>query len=177
VEDGAIVAGRLDETVPENQFLCTTSTYRDFVLRMQFKIEGTSGYINGGIQVRTKRISNPPNEVSGYQYEVDDENAGFIYDESRRNRWLTPPNPAFSQAITRRGGWNDVEISCSGNRIRTTLNGYPVADYTETELPSASEAGVIGVQIHGAGKTKVSYRRIRIKSLDVRERSSAVIYR
>lgn len=170
VEDGAIVAGRLDETVPENQFLCTTSTYRDFVLRMQFKIEGTSGYINGGIQVRTKRISNPPNEVSGYQYEVDDENAGFIYDESRRNRWLTPPNPALSQAITRRGGWNDVEISCIGNRIRTTLNGYPVADYTETELPNAAEAGVIGVQIHGAGKTKVSYRQIRIKSLEARAR-------
>jgi hypothetical protein len=166
VEDGAIVAGRLDQVAPENQFLCTTSAFRDFVLRLQFKIEGTSGYVNGGIQVRTKRITNPPNEVSGYQYEVDNENAGYIYDESRRNRWLTPPNTAFSQAITRHGGWNDVEISCQGNRIRTRLNGYPVADYTETELAEAIQAGVIGVQIHGAGKTKVSYRRIRIKTLD-----------
>jgi hypothetical protein len=166
VEDGAIVAGRLDQMAPANQFLCTTSTYRDFVLRMQFKIEGTEGYINGGIQVRSKRVTNPPNEVSGYQYEVDNENAGYIYDESRRNRWLTPPNTAFTQAITRIGGWNDVEISCIGNRIRTTLNGYPVADFVETEIPSAVEAGSIGVQIHGAGKTKVSYRNIRVKSMD-----------
>jgi quinoprotein glucose dehydrogenase len=166
VEDGAVVAGRLDQMAPANQFLCTTSAYRDFVLRMQFKIEGTEGYINGGIQVRSKRVTNPPNEVSGYQYEVDNENAGYIYDESRRNRWLTPPNNAFTQAITRIGGWNDVEISCIGNRIRTTLNGYLVADFVETEIPNAVEAGSIGVQIHGAGKTKVSYRNIRVKSMD-----------
>ena len=166
VEDGSIVAGRLDQMAPANQFLCTTSTYRDFVLRMQFKIEGTEGYVNGGIQVRTKRISDPPNEVSGYQFEVDNENAGYIYDESRRNRWLTPPNSAFSQAITRVGGWNDVEITCIGNRITTKLNGYPVAEYIETDIPDAKEAGVIAVQIHGAGKTKVSYRQIRVKRMD-----------
>jgi len=116
--------------------------------------------------VRSRRVTNPPNEVSGYQYEVDNENAGYIYDESRRNRWLTPPNTAFTQAITRIGGWNEVEISCIGNRIRTTLNGYPVADFVETEIPNAVEAGSIGVQIHGAGKTKVSYRNIRVKSMD-----------
>jgi quinoprotein glucose dehydrogenase len=166
VEDGAIVAGRLDETAPENQFLCTTSSYKDFVLRLQFKIEGNVGYINGGIQVRSKRVSDPPNEVAGYQFEVDNENAGYIYDESRRNRWLTPPNSAFSQAITQVGGWNDVEITCIGNRITTKLNGYPVAEYTETDIPDAKEAGVIAVQIHGAGKTKVSYRQIRVKRMD-----------
>ncbi len=165
VEDGALVAGTLDKMAPENQFLCSTTNYRDFHLKLQFKIEGTEGYVNGGVQFRTKRITDPPNEVSGYQYEVDNDNAGFIYDESRRNRWLTPPNTDFTRSITRHGGWNDVEIVCEGAHIRTWLNGYPVADYTETELPSAIQAGVFAVQIHGGGKTKASYRNIRIKSL------------
>ncbi len=165
VEGGAIVAGTLDKMAPENQFLCTTSTYRDFHLKLQFKIEGTEGYVNGGVQFRTKRITEPPNEVSGYQYEVDNDNAGFVYDESRRNRWLTPPNTPYTQAITRHGDWNDVDIVCEGAHIRTWLNGYPVADYTETELPSAVQAGVFAVQIHGGGKTKASYRNIRIKTL------------
>jgi len=168
VEDGAIVAGTLDKMAPENQFLCSTTNYRDFHLKLQFKIEGTEGYVNGGIQFRTKRITDPPNEVSGYQYEVDNDNAGFIYDESRRNRWLTPPNTDFTRSITRHGGWNDVEIICEGAHIRTWLNGYPVADYTETELPSAIQAGVFAVQIHGGGKTKASYRNIRIKTLETK---------
>jgi quinoprotein glucose dehydrogenase len=168
VEDGAIVAGSLDKMAPENQFLCTTTRYRDFNLRLQFKIEGTEGYINGGIQFRSKRVTNPPNEVSGFQYEVDNENAGFLYDEARRDRWLTPPNTAYTQSITRHGDWNDVEITCRGSHIQTWLNGYPVADYTESDLPSANDAGVIAVQIHGNGKTKVAYRNTRMKPFDKR---------
>ena len=168
VEEGAIVAGTLDKMAPENQFLCTTAKYRDFHLKLQFKIEGTEGYVNGGIQFRTERITDPPNEVSGYQFEVDNDNAGFIYDESRRHRWLTPPNTLYTQSITRHGQWNDVDIVCNGAHIQTWLNGYPVTDYTETELLSALRAGVFAVQVHGGGKTKVSYRSIRLKSLETK---------
>lgn len=171
VEDGAIVAGALDQMAPENQFLCTTGSYRDFHLKMQFKIEGTEGYVNGGVQFRTKRIPNPPNEVSGYQYEVDNDNPGFIYDESRRNRWLTQPDTDYTRSITRHGGWNDVDIICEGARCRTWLNGYPVADYTETELPTATEAGVFALQIHGGGKTKAWYRNMRIKLIETKPAS------
>jgi quinoprotein glucose dehydrogenase len=164
VEDGAIVAGTLDQTAPRNEFLCTKGVYRDFHLKMQFKIEGTEGYVNGGVQFRSKRVADPPNEVSGYQYEVDDLNSGYIYDEARRREWLIPPDTEYTKTITRHGDWNDVDIICEGARVRTWLNGYPVADYTETKLPEATQAGVFGLQIHDGGKTKVSYRNIRIKS-------------
>lgn len=38
IEDGAVVAGRLNERVPRNEFLCTMQDYRDFELRLQIRV-------------------------------------------------------------------------------------------------------------------------------------------
>src|SRR3954465_10605304 len=69
VEDGAIVGGSLDATVPRNEFLCTAKTYGDFELKVKFKLGGDRERANAGVQVRTKRIPNH-HEVSGYQADV-----------------------------------------------------------------------------------------------------------
>ena len=39
IEDGSIVAGRLNDKIPNNEFLCTTSEYDNFELQLKFKIE------------------------------------------------------------------------------------------------------------------------------------------
>src|SRR5689334_15222096 len=70
VEEGAIVAGTRKDKTPRNEFLCTEKKYGDFELRMKVKLVGEGA--NAGIQFRTKRISNPPNEVSGYQADMGD---------------------------------------------------------------------------------------------------------
>jgi hypothetical protein len=54
VEDSAIVAGRLDQAIPNNFFLCTTQKYSDFELRLQLRVVGEG--VNAGVQFRTKRI-------------------------------------------------------------------------------------------------------------------------
>lgn len=164
VEEGAIVGGSLTETVPQNAFLCTTREYRDFVLRLEFKLTGTEGFVNAGIQVRSKRLTHPPNEVSGYQADIGEGHWGNLYDESRRDRVLASADQARIRAIVRQGDWNEYVIRCDGRRIRLYLNGHLTVDYTETD-PGIPDTGVIGLQIHGGGKAQVAYRAITLLEL------------
>src|SRR5688500_5513653 len=55
IEDGAIIGGSLEQTVPHNDFLCTRVSYSDFVLRLKFKLTGVEGFINAGVQFRSQR--------------------------------------------------------------------------------------------------------------------------
>lgn len=55
IDDGAIIGGSLTDTVPHNDFLCTTTSYSDFVLRLKFKLTGKEGFINAGVQFRSHR--------------------------------------------------------------------------------------------------------------------------
>src|SRR5262245_18575525 len=49
IEDGAIVGGSLTETVPRNDFICTTREYSNFVLRLKFTLVGTEAFVNVGV--------------------------------------------------------------------------------------------------------------------------------
>src|SRR5262249_28322819 len=65
VEEGSIVSGSLEKTIPRNEFLCTKKSFANFELRLKYKLEGTEGFVNGGVQIRSSRI--PKNhEVIGY---------------------------------------------------------------------------------------------------------------
>src|SRR5580693_750968 len=87
VEQGAIVAGELDRKQPHNEFLATTREFGNFELRLQYKIEGSNGFVNGGVQFWSQRVPNHF-EVSGYQADLGADTDGNLYDESRRNRNL-----------------------------------------------------------------------------------------
>lgn len=164
IEDNAIAGGSLQDTVPENDFLCTVKPYGNFALKLQFKLTGTEGFINSGVQFRSKRLQQPPNEMEGYQADLGDGYWASIYDESRRNKTLTPIDSALIASTLKRNDWNDYEIRCEGKRIRLYLNNQLTADYTETD-ESIPESGLIGLQIHGGGKAKVYYKNIRITEL------------
>src|SRR4026209_2628909 len=66
IQDGAIVGGSLSTQVPRNEFLTTTRSFGDFVLRVKFKFVGTEGFINGGVQLRSLRLEKPAHELTGY---------------------------------------------------------------------------------------------------------------
>jgi len=87
VRDGAIVGGSLEGN-PKNEFLATLKSYKNFHLRLEYKLVGTQGFVNGGVQFRSKRIPNPPNEMSGFQADIGAGYSGSLYDESRRNKVL-----------------------------------------------------------------------------------------
>jgi hypothetical protein len=163
IEDGALVGGSLTETVPRNEFLATTREYGDFELTLEVKLTGT-GFTNGGIQIRSRRIANPPNEMSGFQVDMGEGYWGSLYDESRRNRTLVQPPAALLQRILRPGEWNRYRIRCEGARIRIWLNGEQTVDYAEKD-PAIPSTGLIAVQVHGGGKTEARYRRLRLREL------------
>jgi hypothetical protein len=165
VEDGAIVAGRLTETIPHNEFLCTTQNYDDFDLRYEAKLIGEGK--NAGVQFRSKRVANS-SEVSGYQADIGHAFNrpvwGSLYDESRRRKMLAEPDADVARKAVKEGQWNKIRVLCQGRRIQIFVNGVQTVDYVEMddEIPGF---GVIGLQIHSGKPSEAWYRNLRIRQL------------
>jgi hypothetical protein len=164
IQDGAIVGGSLAAQVPRNEFLTTTKSFGDFVLRVRFKLLGTEGFINGGVQLRSQRLKDPAHEMIGYQADLGDKYWGSLYDESRRNKTLVGPKPGLVDEILKRNDWNEYEIRAEGPRIRLSINGRQTIDYTEPD-PAIPREGLIGLQVHGGGKVEAWYKDITIQEL------------
>lgn len=182
-EGNAIIAGRLDKPIPENQFLCTTDTFADFDLRMEVRMRGENP--NAGVQFRSRRPLRrdevPANEVIGYQADMG--NAwgrsvwGALYDESRRRKMLAEPETPFAVKWTESRSdatdpagifpeteWVRMRIVCKANQIEIFMNDQLTVRYTETD-PDIPRVGMIGVQIHSGEAAEAWYRNIRILSL------------
>jgi hypothetical protein len=165
IEDSALTAGSLSTQQEKNDFLATTKPYSDFELTLQWKLEGTEGFVNGGVQFRTKRIPNH-HEVSGYQADLGAGFDGALYDESRRNKILAKADDqTLAKAIKPVGQWNTYRIRAEGKRIQLWLNDIQTVDYIE-EDPNIDTAGIIAVQIHGGAKSIVRYKDLRIRELN-----------
>jgi Domain of Unknown Function (DUF1080) len=163
VEDKAIVAGRLTEEIPHNEFLCTTQNYDDFELRYEAKLVGEGK--NAGVQFRSKRVPQST-EVSGYQADAgaawDRPVWGALYDESRRNKMLAEPDPEAIKKAVKEDDWNQIKVICQGGHIQIFVNDVQTVDYTE-EDETIPKFGVIGLQIHSGKPTEAWYRNIRIR--------------
>lgn len=163
VEDNAIV-GQSVKGGP-NTFLCSTRTYGDFILELEFKADPG---INSGFQIRSEsRPRNNGELVFGYQVEIDTSDrawSGGIYDESRRG-WINnlKENPE-ARAAFKHGEWNHYRIHCFGDHIRTWINGVPAADLRDAETLK----GFIALQVHGTNNPEPMHVRWKnIKILDL----------
>jgi hypothetical protein len=163
IEDGAILGGSLEVTVPRNDFLATVKEFENFELTLKYKLVGTEGFVNGGVQFRTKRIPGS-HEVSGYQADLGAGYDGALYDESRRNKVLAGPTKEVLAKALKKDDWNAYRIRAEGTRIRLWLNDVLTVDYTETDRTIAAK-GIIALQIHGGCKAIVSYKDIVIREL------------
>ncbi len=163
VREGALVGGSLAGN-PRNEFLATTSSYRNFILRLEYRLIGSEGFINGGVQVRSVRIAAPAHEMSGYQADIGAGYSGSLYDESRRNKVLAQADKALITTLEKPGEWNQYEVRCEGGRIRIILNGTQTIDYLEADAAIPRD-GLIALQIHGNCKAEISYRALSIETL------------
>jgi hypothetical protein len=177
VRDGCIVGSSVPNT--QNSFLCPPKTYGDFVLEFEVKCDPA---LNSGVQIRSHVVKQgetvkrnqgdrtlPVGRMYGYQCEISHAkrgSSGCIYDEGRGG-WIFGPDKASEKArkAYKDNQWNHYRIECKGNRIRTWVNGVPVADMTDDR----EAKGLIGFQVHGVGKKTeplvVRWRHIRIKEL------------
>ena len=165
IDDGAIVGGSMKAALPNNEFLCTTKRYSDFVFRARFKATGERD--NAGIQFRSERIPND-HEVIGYQADIGQNYWGALYDESRRKKVLISPDAAALDKVLKRDDWNDYVIRAEGKRIRLTINGYQTVDYTEPD-DTIKQTGIICLQIHSGPPSEARYKDITIEELPARK--------
>ena len=163
IRDGVIVGGSLEGN-PRNEFLATRKSYKNFHLRFEYKIVGTEGFVNGGVQFRSKRIVTPPNEMSGYQADIGAGYSGCLYDESRRNKFLAEADKEFVKRLEKPDEWNSCEVVASGAQILIFLNGQRTAIWVERE-PGIENTGVIALQIHGGCKAEISFRNLSVEVL------------
>jgi len=162
IQDGVIVGGSLKEKVPRNEFLCTTRSYTNFVLRVKFKLLGRGA--NAGIQIRSARVPNH-HEVSGYQADMADPSWwGCLYDESRRRKTLAKSDMNELNKVLKRDNWNQYVIRCEGKHIRLSINGLQTVDYTEPD-DAIPQHGIVGLQIHGGPPSEAWYKDITIEEL------------
>jgi hypothetical protein len=162
VEDGVMVG--ISTAGTPNSFMCTTEEYSDFILEFEVKVDTL---LNSGVQIRSHSRDAGGNVlVYGYQIEIDPTDRGWsggIYDEARRG-WLYPVTPNNQAAVKSfdRYGWNSYHVEAIGSRIRTWINGIPVADLVD----DADASGLIGFQVHAVrdelAGTRVMWRNIRI---------------
>ena len=163
VRQGGLVGGSLLETVPHNEFLCTTRPY----LELRPPAQGQAG--RDRLRERRGPVPQPPRGEPALRSERLPGGhgggvLGSLSPESRRNRTLVKPDEALIRRVLKAGDWNEYEIRCEGTRIRIRLNGEQTVDYTETDA-AIPDSGIIGVQIHGGGKAEASYKEMTIEEL------------
>jgi hypothetical protein len=158
VRDGMIV-GRHDG-LKYNDFLRTARDYKDFELKLKFRLMGGEG--NSGVQFRSKPVPNS-HEVAGYQADIGAQYWGCLYDESRRRKILAQAPPE-SLAGLDKTAWNEYVIRAHGNHITLHLNGRKTVDYTEPDA-GMDISGFIALQVHSGPKIEVWFKDIQIREL------------
>ena len=164
IEDGMLIGGSLDKTVPHNDFLCTDRKFSNFILKLKIKLTGNEGFINSGVQFHSIRMTDPDYEMIGYQADWGKDYWASLYDESRRKKTMAAPDSLQVLQWIKKGDWNDYEIHAENRRIRLYINGHETVDYTEEDL-NIPQTGLIGLQIHGGGKAEVAFKDITIEEL------------
>jgi mannose-6-phosphate isomerase-like protein (cupin superfamily) len=158
-QDGQII-GR-SPGIKHYDFLATTRTFENFVLRLQIQLVDGKG--NTGLMYRAKRVPNS-DEVSGYQADFALGKHGNLFDEARRRRILAAPDPKAVAAAVKPTDWNDYEVRAEGARVTHSINGVKLLEYTETDA-AIPRQGVIALQIHKGERMEVRFRNLRLKEL------------
>lgn len=139
-------------------YLATEKKYKNFILSLEFNQESNG---NSGVFFRSgiKGI-----KISGWQVEIAPPGlfTGGIY-ESYGREWLIKPDPGDEKAL-KAGDWNKMTIKAIGDEVTTSLNGKKMV-YIRDEKIGRGE-GMIALQIHEGGGTKLRFRNIRIKELE-----------
>jgi hypothetical protein len=164
IENGSIVGGNGNDMVPHNEFIKTEKEYSNYSLTLKFKLTGTEGFVNGGVQFHSQPISDPAFEMIGYQADIGEGFWASLYDESRRNKLLVTADTAVIKSILKKNDWNNYEIKTAGRHIQIFLNGTKTVDYIEQDQ-DIPQSGHIAFQLHGGGKTKVYYKDIMLRPI------------
>jgi len=159
VEDGCIAGSTDDKPIKHNTFLATKKSYKNFVLRLKFKLRNG----NSGVQVRSKQLDDFV--VQGYQPDIAESRyTGILYEERGRSI-LADVKPDEVAKVVKKGDWNQYVITCDGPKIKIELNGMTTVDYTEKDEKKGATEGIIAFQLHVGPKMKIWFKDVELKEL------------
>jgi hypothetical protein len=157
VKDGVI-----HSTGKPNGYLKTKQTYKDFILKLDYRWDGKAG--NGGIFVR----ATPPDMLwpKGLQAQLQDQNSGDLVpmgdfhidvapDRLKKKIQQTKLQPFNEKPV---GEWNTYEIKVQGDTIELKIDGVLQNATTGVE----QVAGFIALQAEG---TPTDFRNIELTPL------------
>ena len=193
-----IVNGVIDydaESEAQEKDLWTDRAYRDFTLRVDWRITSTP-YVNPNVPI-IRFDGSHKKDAGGREIRIavpDSDSGIFLRGSSKAqvNIWAWPigsgevygyrtdakmPAEVHAGVTPRRnadrhiGEWNTFEITMRGSRLDVVLNGEPVI--VNATLPGVPAEGPIALQHHGAKKdgvwvsppSLVQFRNISIKEL------------
>lgn len=175
-----VVDGEIHLTADKKFFLVTDREFGDFVFEGEVKLP--PGTANSGFMFRCHV---EPNNVYGYQAEVDGSERGWsggLYDEGRR-QWVWPSQsdrttdkklleheeeshkffeqPEVANAF-HRDDWNRYRITCKGDSIKIEVNDVVTTDIHD----DIDSRGPIAIQHHGEQGQTYAFRNLRVRELD-----------
>ena len=157
--------------------LLTVKTYRDFVLRFEYKLDKAG---NNGIGLRTPTEGNL--SYTGMESQILDDDApdyahlepgqyhGSIYKVVAAKRGATKPA----------GQWNKEEITARGRRIKVVLNGKIIVD---AGLNAVTDPAIIAehpgifrdsghIALLGHGPSEAAFRNLFIQDISASQRDN-----
>lgn len=195
VLDGVLDYDALSEAPGKDKNLWTEKEYKDFTLRLDWRLKETTGLYNMPVVLPdgTHKL-----DASGKEIIIPTPNADSgIYlrglPKAQINIWCWPVGsgevygyrmdkampPAVRAGVTPKvkadkpvGEWNTFEITMKGDRLTVVLNGQTVIE--NAQLPDVPASGKLALQHHGgrgkdgqmtAASSLIQFRNIFIKEL------------
>lgn len=152
---------------PGDSWLASAATYRDFVLRLEYRTGPDS---DSGIFLRSPTAGYP--SFTGMEIEIKNDQDGPL---SARSNTSVYGAVAPTRNVTKPAGeWNTIEISLIGRHLTAIWNGVTIHDLDLDDpayagamrgpLSARTREGRIGFQAHLTG-APVEFRNIRIKTV------------
>lgn len=197
VVDGVIDYDARSESRGTDKCLWSDKSYRDFVLRLDWRLKTEPGYMNPEVYDILPDGSHKK-DANGKEIKLklEDVDSGVYVrgsSKSQVNMWMWPVGsgevygyrmdrrmPASvragvtpkKKADKPRGEWNSFEITMKGDRLTVKLNGEEVIG--NAELPGVPAEGPIALQHHGAfddktGKWKAPPSLVQFRNIRIKE--------
>lgn len=195
VVEGVIDYDACSEAPGKDKHLWTAKEYKDFTLRIDWRLKATTGLYDMPIVLPdgTHKM-----DANGQEIKIPTPNADSgIYlrgtNKAQLNIWCWPIGsgevygyrmdktmpPAVRAGVTPKvradkpvGEWNRFEITMKGDRLTVVLNGQTVIE--NAQLPTVPEAGKIALQHHGGknaktGELSAASSLIQFRNISIKE--------
>ena len=193
VQDG-VITGKTTAEKPAtgNTFLIWKGgDVADFELTFNYKMKpgDAKGFVNSGLQFRSKIVDPMNFVVAGYQADLEygTTYSGILYEEKGRGilaqrgqkvsitQGAEPNKPKLEvpgetgksediQAAINKDDWNEYHIIVKGNHIQQFINGKATVDVTD-ETAEGAKKGVLALQLHAGSPMQIQFKDILYTAL------------